>query len=106
MYSDKLEDHFNTPKLKNSLSNFFPKYAEIIAEEVNENLEAEAEKENLHKQNQKNHKILDSSLDKSEGIENVNDLHMFELEEHITETIEEDPEDDDKEINIKLSKNS
>ena len=93
LYSDKTED-LNTPKIKGSHSHFFASQSEMIVEDNNENIVEEKEK--IHKRNASMNKILESSMDKSEVIDNFNEINFIEFEEHqIRETIEEAPEDDD-----------
>jgi len=94
LYSDKIED-LNTPKMKSSHSHFFTNQSEVIAEDNNENL---VEIEKIHKRSN-NSKILESSMDKTEVVDNFNEIKIDAFEEnHIQETIEEDPEDEDIEI--------
>jgi len=93
VHSDKLEDfnmHINS---KSNVSHFFLKDpTETIAEDNNENIvETETIK---RKTTTKATKILDLSMDKSDVIDNINDLNI-DFEEQIIEAILEDPEDDD-----------
>lgn len=92
VHSDKLEDFNIHLKSKSSVSHFFLKDpTETIAEDNNENI---VETEIIHKRSNTT-KILDWSMDKSDVIDNINDLNFIDFEEKITEAIEEDPEDDD-----------
>jgi hypothetical protein len=83
---DKTED-FTMLKIRNSsVSHFFTE--EAIPEDNNENI---VDTEIIHKR-LNNSKILENSMDKSEALDNLN---IFDLDEIITETIEEDPEDEE-----------
>jgi len=94
VYSDKVED-LNNPKLKSSHSHFFTSNTEVIAEDCDENI-IEAVKINKRS----NSKILESSMDKSDIIDNLNvDINHSE-DNQITETILEDAEEDDIAYNL------
>lgn len=101
VYSDKLEDFTisssSVSKFKHSQSHFrdcFQDQTEVIAEDNNENI---VETEKIHKRSNLS-KLLESAIDKTEAIDNFNDLIIDDLEEQITEAIEEDPEDDENAI--------